>query len=142
MKLDDLFQLCFYFVLVIVIFMVSINIVNSLNLFAPISSGMSTAGKTPENIFSEVTGFTGGMEYIWIGLLSATGFIVLVIVKITQSTTMIGVYLLSAVFWTSFTKFVSSININSWIPGELMTGIIVGSLFIWVGAIIGMLTGN
>jgi hypothetical protein len=142
MKLDNLFQLCFYFCLVIVIFMVSINIVNSLHLFAPISSGISTAGKTPENIFTEITGFSGGMEYIWIGLLSATGFIVLVIVKITQSTTMIGVYLLSAVFWTSFTKFASSININNWIPSEMMTAIIVGSLFIWVGAIISLLTGD
>lgn len=141
-KMDNFFQLCFFYCLFISLFMIAINIVNGLNLFTPVASGISSAGKTPDNIFAEITGLSGGMEFVWTALLSAVGFIVLVVVKITQSTSLIGVYLLSSVFWTSFTKFISTVNINNWIPSNIMTLFIVGSMFIWIGAMIGMLTNN
>lgn len=141
-KMDNLFQLCFFYCLFLSLFMIAISIVNDLNLFTPVASGVSIAGKTPDNIFAEITGFHGGMEYVWTALLSATGFIVLIVVKITQSTALIGIYLLSIIFWTSFTKFYSVVNINNWIPSNIITLFVVGSMFIWVGAIIGMLTSN
>ena len=64
------------------------------------------------------------------------------VAKMTQSTNMIGVWLFSSVFWTSYNNAISVIDVNSWIPGDFLLMFTVAFLFLWVGAVIGILTGS
>ena len=139
------FQTCVYLCILIIIFTFAISFINSLNLFYDVETGVGTEG-TSNNIFETITGFSGGFEYIWISLLTATGLGALVVAKLTQSTNMIGVWLFSGVFWTSYSKCISVINISygsqQWIPAQFLIIFTVALLFLWAAAIIGMLTGS
>lgn len=131
--------------MLIIIFTLAINFVNGLNLFTDVNSGVATGDK-PGNIFSTISGFSGGIEYIWAALLTATGLGTLVVAKLTQSTNMIGVWLFSGVFWTSYNKCISVVSVSSsgtqWIAPEFLILFTAAVLFLWVAAIIGMLTGS
>jgi len=142
MKMDSFFQVIFYICICIVIFTLAINVINALNLFQPVASGYSLQGKTADQIFTDITGLSGGLQYIWLAILSSTGLAAMLLVKITQSPAIIAVWLFSEVFWTSYTRVIDTVNINGWIPAYWMTLFTVALLFLWVGAIIGMLSGN
>ena len=138
---NTFFQTAIYICILIIILTLAINFINGLNLFIDVESGVSVGDK-PNNVFQSITGFTGGFEYIWISLLTATGLGALVVAKLTQSTNMIGVWLFSGVFWTSYNKCISVVDVNGWIPAEFLLIFTVAILFLWAAAIIGMLTGS
>ena len=135
------FQTCIYLCILIIILTFSISFINGLKLFTSSESGISTE-KESNNVLELVSGFEGGFEYIWLTLLTATGLGALVVAKITQSTNMIGVWLFSGIFWTSYNKCISVVSVNNWIPAEFLLIFTVAILFLWVAAITGMLTGS
>jgi hypothetical protein len=75
-------------------------------------------------------------------VLTVGGIGSIVAAKFMQSSSIIGVWLLSAVMWTSYSKCISVININSWIPGDVFTMFTTALIFIWAAAIIGMLSNS
>lgn len=143
---NTFFQTSIYICILIIILTMAINFINTLDLFLDVESGYAVSGKEPNNIFADITGFSGGFEFIWISLLTVAGLGALVVAKLTHSTNMIGVWLFSGVFWTSYNKCISVVNISSggeaWIAPEFLLMFTVALLFLWAAAIIGMLTGS
>jgi len=142
---SSFYQTCIYLCIVIIIFTLSINFINTLGIFKDVDSGIETEGDA-DNIFQEISSFDGGFEYVWLTLLTASGIGALLVAKLTSSTNMIGIWLFSSVFWSSYAKCISVVNINSngvaWIPADFLIIFTVGLLFLWAAAIIGMLTGS
>jgi hypothetical protein len=139
------FQTCIYICILLIILTFAISFINELNLFYDVNVGVETTNK-PNNFLEELTGFEGGMEYIWLALITSSGLGTLVVAKLTQSTNMIGVWLFTSIFWTSYNKCLSVINISygsqEWIPAEFLIMFTVALLFLWIAAVIGMLTGS
>ena len=141
MNLGTLFQTCLYFCLCIIIITLCINFVDGLNVFpTPIEAGFDASGSS-DNIFSSLTNLGGGLEYVWLlalgGGLAVTGFTML----ITHSTIPLGVYLFSAVFWTSYVRVLAVIY-TWYIPSDFLVIGTVVMLFLFAGAVAGMLGGS
>jgi len=138
---NTFFQTCIYLCITIIVFCTALAFVNALDIYTDVEAG-PFIDDTPDNVFSSISGFDGGMEFVWLSLVTAGGLGALVVAKMTQSTNMIGVWLFSSVFWTSYNNAISVIDVNSWIPGDFLLMFTVAFLFLWVGAVIGILTGS
>jgi len=136
------YRTCIYLCVVLIIFTLSINFVNALGVFSSYDASPTEESLTTENALEQISGLSGGMEYIWglaIGLgAGATMFLVYLSKQISP----LGIYLFSSIFWTSWLKMNTVININGVIPAELIMLFTVGAMFIFIAAIIGMLTGS
>jgi len=138
---NTFFQTCIYLCIVIIIFCVAIVFVNTLNIYTDVDSGPVIANEA-DNVFTALSGFSGGMEYIWIALVTAGGLGALAVAKLTQSTNMIGIWLFSSMFWTAYHNCITVIDVNEWIPGNFLLMFTVAFLFLWGAAVTGMLTGS
>jgi len=138
---NTFFQTSIYLCFVIIVFCTAIAFVNALDLYTDVETGPFIAD-TPDNVFSSISGFEGGMELVWVALVTAGGIGALVVAKVTSSTNMIGVWLFSSIFWTSYHSCITVVDINNWIPGDFLLMFTVAFLFLWAAAIIGMLTGS
>jgi len=125
----------------IIVFTLAINVVNSMEAFPTDYEG-GTTGITSENALEQISGLEGGMEGIWaLGVgLGAIGVVALVFVS--KQISPIGIYIFSTVFWTSWLRMFAVLNIGEYIPAELLLLFTVGVLFIFIAAVIGMLTGS
>jgi len=112
--------------------------------------GIVTTGGS-DNIFQELTGLSGGMEYVWGIVLTITGVMSVGAAILMHSATPIGAYIFSAVFWTSYNRCISVVNIpmgdgSLLFAAEPMASflviITVGILFLWSAAIVGIFTGS
>lgn len=143
MELGNFFRMCVYFSIVFILFSLAVIFINGLSIFTEVDSGIDDRidlSTDPLAIFEIVSGFDGGMAGLWGILTIVTGITVFLLAKAFGSTTIIGVYFFSEIFWTSFTKAFSSLNIISSINMEFVALFIVGLCFIWVGAVISMFT--
>ena len=144
MDLSNFFRICVYFCLVMITFNLAVTFVSALNLFEPVDSGMdvnlSDKDTTASSIFEAFSRFTGGMGQIWIVLTTVTGLTSLVIARLVGNSSIIGVWLFGEVFWTSYTSALNVTHLSSYIPFEFLILFTVALMFIWVGAIISMLT--
>jgi hypothetical protein len=61
---------------------------------------------------------------------------------IVHSLTPLGIYLFGVAFWSSYNGTVTIIGMNSWLPGDFILIITVAMTFLFIGAIIGMITGS
>jgi len=139
--LNTFFQTCVYFCILIVVFTLAVNVISSWSLFVSVEAGSAASGES-DNVFSLLTGLSGGMEFIWLSLLTVGGIASIVVAKITFSTNIIGVWLLSSVLWSSYMRMFSVVEINNWIPLNVIVLFTTVLLFVWVSAIIGMLSGS
>jgi len=143
LKFGSLFQACFYFCLAVAIATLFINIVQGLNVFGNPDIGQGVViGGNESNVFTSLTGLTGGFEYVW-GLAVGLGLAGSAILAwATHSTIPIGVYLFGTLFWTSYSRLISVISIGDYIPADFLLGITVAMMFLFAGAVIGMLSGG
>jgi len=145
--MKSLFQICFLICMLLIIFTLIINFVVALGVFgdATLNTPVATEGDE-QDLFYEISGFSGGMGQVWFIVTAVGGILSVAAAILMRSTTPIGIYLFSEIFWTSYSKFIDTVNINNIFGGEplgmLFLVITVGLLFIWVGALIGMLTGS
>jgi hypothetical protein len=140
MELNNYFRIIIYFCIILIIVSLCINVVTAWGLFSSTSTTTIHASGTPEQIFKTITGIDQGMYFVWGAILSIGGFTAVVVAYLLQSSSVLGIYLYSAVFWVVFNGTLANININNFIPPEFLTIAIVGVFFVWVASIIGMLT--
>jgi len=145
MELSSFFRLCIYFTICLIIFLLCVNFVSGMGIFSPVETDMpSSSGhdafSVATNVFVSVTGFSGGVLAVF-ALLSTIGGIAAVgLALVLRNTNVIAVYLFSVLYWTSFNGFFNTVNINNFIPFDFLVAILVGLFFLWVAAIMGMLT--
>jgi hypothetical protein len=80
------------------------------------------------------------MNWIWIvgisGLLGVGAGVAM------RSVVPVGIGLFGGIFWSSFISVHGILSIGGYIPIELLTVFTVATTFIFIAAIIGMLTGG
>lgn len=134
------FRTCIYLSLALIVFSLSINFVNSLDAFTEYEAGNEDV--TSQNALEQLSGLGGGMATLW-GLAVGLGLAgAIALVFISKQISPIGIYLFSTVFWTSWIRMNVIINVNGAMPLELMALFTVAAMFLFVAAMIGMLTGS
>ena len=150
-ELNTFLQICIYISVALILFTLCVNFVSALDVFqTTVETGIVITGSS-DNIFSELTGLDGGMEFVWSIVLTITGVLSVGAAILMHSAIPIGAYLFSAVFWTSYNRCISVVNVPvsegvllfSTEPLSLFLMIIsVGILFLWGAAIVGIFTGS
>jgi len=98
--------------------------------------------KEPETLFSEITDFEEGTGGIFVIALTSAMIIGLFASWMTRSPICIGLSLFGVIFWACYLNTLDIIRIGGYLPSELeliFTGTMV---FVFAGAVIGMLTGS
>ena len=82
------------------------------------------------------------MLSLW-GLVTGLGVAAgLVIGKLTGSTAPIGIFIFSDAFWTSYNATLHILTIGNYLPDSFILLATVGVTFLFIAAVIGMLTGS
>jgi len=148
--LSSLFQICIYITMVVLTLSLLISFVGGLGVFPTYGSGLDVDGD-PESAFEDMTTITDnqgnyGMNALWaivggsvLGLGAG-----MVLGWAFHSTVLLGVSIFSGVFWSSYVSALATITSNGFLIG--LEGLVfigsVGMLFIFAGAIAGMLSGS
>lgn len=145
---ETFFQICIIFAILLIVFNTSIVFVNALDVFgSEVEAGIDIeSGDTSDNVFTKITGLTGGAQSIWVTVLSITGIMSIGVAILMHSAVPVGVWIFSSVFWTSYTGLIGVININNIFTSEPLSYFLliftVGLLFVWMGALAGMFSGS
>lgn len=123
-----------------IVLTLSINFINGLDIFETVETGVGISGDS-DNIFSQLTGLTGGMEFIWLAVTSLAGVGAVLLATFMHSAIPVGAYLFSVVFWTSYGRSLSVLS-GLYIPSDFLLIGTVAMLFIWAGALAGMFSGS
>jgi len=136
------YRTCIYLCVILIIFTLSINFVNSLGAFESYDASPTEEEITVDNALEQVSGMEGNMASLW-GLVVSLGAVgAFALVYVSKQISPIGIYLFSTVFWTSWLRMNMVVNVNGIIPVELMALFTVSAIFIFIAAVIGMLTGS
>jgi hypothetical protein len=128
----------------------SIGFINMSGAFAPtLPSGINGSGVgIAENLSQNITGGAGKIDWngMWLMATGITALGAIGIAYLTRTTNMIGVYLFGTFFWSSWLNVIRILNDTSFLsfPGGLaLIGMIsVGMTFMFIGAVIGLLSGS
>ena len=148
MNLNTFFQVCIYMTVCMILFTLSVNFVSALGVFptGDVEAGVNVGDSTNETFmeFTKSTEDPSGlsMTSIWTIVLTGAGIGTLVIAWITKSTVILGVYVFSVIFWVSYGNALSILGLGNYIPLDFLAIGTGGMIFIWVGAIAGMLSGS
>ena len=101
-----------------------------------------------ENLSSNITGSGGSlnMGQMWLIGTGATALAVVGLAILTGTTNMIGVYLFGTFFWASWVQLIGILYTFDFLSSGagliLVTMITVGMTIMFIGAVIGMLSGS
>jgi len=146
---ETFFQICIIFSILLIVFTLSINFVNALDVYggSPVEQSVTyETGDTSDDIFAKISGLEGGAQYIWATVLSVTGIVSIAVAILMHSAVPVGVWIFSSVFWASYLRTISIINIDNVFTASPMAQflviITVGLIFVWLGALAGMFGGS
>ena len=143
--LNTFFRAALYLSFALIIFNITVAFISGFNVF-PVADTPGTGEIQGDEVVEKVSdnGFTG-MEDIWSIIITGTvisGAGAVLLAWLTHSTTPIGVYLFGAVFWTSYLSTFCIFSTGGFIPAGLLNLFHVGSVLLFIAAVIGMLTGS
>lgn len=150
MELDNLFKVCVFFAVGLMVFTLSINFLVGLGIFGPIvaTGGMDVTGnqsdvvknftKNPNNQM----GFGDAFLLVFGAgtILAGAGAIAIAIA--TQNATFVGVYIFSVYFWASYLNALGILSFGGFVPVTFIALFTIPIGFIFMGAIVGMLSGT
>ena len=145
---ESFFQICIIFSILLITFSTSIIFINALDVFgSEVEAGIDIeSGDTSDNVFTKITGLSGGAQYIWATIMTISGIIMIAVAILMHSAVPVGVWIFSSVFWTSYTGLIGVININGIFTEEPLLYFLliftVGLTFVWMGALAGMFSGS
>lgn len=140
--MNTFFRVCVIMSLSLIIFTLSINLINGLGVFpTTVEGGVQNINES--NALTLLTGLDEpNMNAIWLGVTGLTFVLALGLSALTRSIIPIGLHLFGIVFWTSYIRTFTIVEIGNWLPSDLIIIFHVCAIFIFIGAIIGMLTGS
>lgn len=153
---ETFFQICIIFSILLIIFTLSINFVSALGVFGGIEFEQGVVIETgdsgtditdiSDDVFTKLSGYTGGAQNVWVAVMTIAGIISIATAILMHSAVPVGVYIFSAVFWSSYGRTINIVNINGIFSTEPMMQFLliltVGLIFIWLGALAGMFSGG
>lgn len=151
MREGSMYSFCVSATIFMIIVSLSINFISALGIFglSPIVSPITneTTGGVTDQLSNGALSdlFSGNIIGLVVGaIIAVIGAILLIL--ITQSITLVGVYLFGVVFWTAWGNCLWIFNINGiyGYPGvaQLFLIITVAMVFIFAGAVIGLISGG
>ena len=145
--MNTFFRICIFICIGIIIFTLSVNFVNSLETEDGVKAFPveyeTKSNITNDNILSELTGLTDpNMNFVWLLVTSAGALVAVGVGIFTQSITPVGIYLFGNVFWTSWIRMFAVVNVGGMLPETFTFIFLAGSVFVFIAAVIGMLTGS
>lgn len=145
MRMNTFFQISIYLSIVLIIFTLSINFISTMNVFGTLDTGIEASGNTT-SVFTKITGLSGGMNAVWLMITTGAGIVSLGLAIWMRSAVPVGAYLFSTIFWTSYIRSISVVNVTGIFNSEPLSSFLligtVGMLFIWAAALVGIFTGG
>ena len=99
-------------------------------------------GTDDHSLIQELTGLDSSGTDMWLMITTIGGAAALAFSWMVHSLTPLGLYLFGVAFWTSYNGTISILNMNGWLPGEFILIGTVCMAFLFIGSIIGMITGS
>jgi len=141
--LNSFFRVCVMIVFFLLGFSLIANFVGSLGIFPDVSNvGISGVNRS-EDALRVLTGLEDpSMQSIFVGVTGLSFIGVIALAGLTRSLIPIGLHLFGLVFWTSWIRMLSVLSYGGYIPGDFLLVFTVGVVFVFIAAIIGLLTGG
>jgi len=141
--MNTLFRICVYYCIALLVFTLAFNLVAATGAF-PINSGSGLQNVEDTTVLDQVTSVTGGMNSIFLGftILTLSGTVILA--WALHSLLPIAIYFFGFVFWSSFLSAWGVLTGTGFL-GEmqpLFFIFFIVTVFIFIGAIIGMVSGS
>lgn len=119
------------------------NFVGSMGIFPNVASpgvgGINESG----DALKTLTGLEDpSMQALFIGVTGLTFIGAVALALLTKTITPIGLHIFGAVFWASWINMLSVLSYGGYIPADFLLVFTVGVMFVFIAAIIGMLTGS
>jgi len=142
MEFNNLFKICIGFTLLLLAFSLMANFLSVLEVF-PHTTNIGLDVDSNEGALQILTGLDEpNMQYIFLGVTGLTFIGAVALCYLTKQIIPIGIHLFGVIFWTSWIRMTSALGYGGYMPVELLAVFTIGTMFIFIGAIIGMLTGN
>jgi len=140
--LNTFFRIAIFLCLALLVFTLAINFVNWTEAF-PIDVDSGISGVHGNDTLSKLTSLSDpNMNFLWAICTTVTGAAAIGISVLTRSIVPVGVYVFGAVFWTSWIRMWSITQIGSLLPVELTSIFFIAAIFLFIAAVVGMLTGS
>ena len=143
----NFFRLCIYICLSLIAFTLVINFIDSTSAFdTKVDSGIQVTDEQGSmNIISVFTNTEDDtMNSVWLLAVGSTLVGAVGLAFLTRSIVPVGIHLFSTIFWTSYIRAMSVIYAGGFVDN--VSGLIlvftVVILFIFIAAIVGILTGG
>lgn len=140
--MNSFFRVSIMICLLMLVFTLVANFVSGLGIFPNVANiGTSVGGIS--DALSRLTGLTdGNMNMIWLGVTGLSFLGAVALAAITRTMIPIGLHLFSLVFWTSWLRMSTIFSYGGYIPVEFIVIFTVGVMFVFIAAIIGLITGG
>lgn len=136
------FQIAVSLCLLMLFFSLTANFVASMDIF-PNTTGIGIDVEGNSDALSQLTGLSSPtMNALFVGVTGLAFLGAVALSTVTHSVKPIGIHLFGAVFWTSWVRMTSILGYGGYVPDELLVVFTVGVVFVFIAAIIGMLTGG
>jgi hypothetical protein len=145
MEMTNFYQGCIYITLFLMVFSLAIDIVGGFQIFGNVGDMGITMGNDTNSTMAK---FTNGSVYptsftigaIWTIVMTGSTVLGMFLAWVTQDASILGVFIFAGVFWSAFLNSMAIITAIG-IPVLIVMLFTVPIFFIFVGAVIGMLSG-
>lgn len=140
--MNTFFRICVMICLLMLTFSLVANFVDGLGIF-PNTSNIGVDVDDTGDALSKLTGLKdANMNAIFVGVTGLTFIGAVALAALTRTITPIGLHIFGLVFWTSWLRMNSILGYGGYIPEDLLIVGTVGVMFIFIAAVVGMLTGS
>lgn len=141
--MNTFFRISVMFILLMLTFSLVANFVSFLGVF-PNVGGVGPSGIN--NAEDALVAFTGlsdpTMMAIFLGATTLAFIGAITLAALTHSIAPIGIHIFGTVFWASWINMLSIFSYGGYVPGEFLLIFTAGVMFVFIAAIVGMLTGS
>jgi len=141
---NTLFRLALYITIILMLFNLGWGLLRSLDgtVFAESSDQSAINASTDMGVMQQLTGISPSEQNIWGFILTIGAAASLLFSWMVHSLVPTAMYLFGVGFWGSYNATLSAVNIGGYIPGEFMLLVTAAMGFLFLGAMIGLMTGN
>ena len=140
--MNTFFRICVYFCIALMVFTLLLNFVAATGAFSYTPDDAGKEITDTGTVLEDVTALEEpNMDYLWLLVVGGIGA-GLVVGALTHSVVPAGIFVFGSIFWASFINVHGILSIGGFIPTDLLTIFTVGVVFIFIAAIVGMLTGS
>ena len=129
--------------LLMLVFSLVANFVGGLGVFPEVGEIGDGSIDEDSKALSSLTDLSSpSMSALFIGVTGLTFLGAVALAALTKTIIPIGLHLFGVVFWASWMNMTHILSFGGYIPADFLIVITVGVMFVFIAAIVGMLTGS